>query len=451
MYPSDRSLRSKCRRIDPGKSAADARKQQTFEQPATRSRQQRERVVPIPPRTAAIKRPGVQSEPKQIIIRNPCIKLRGVTVKRVKELKLLGLILDENLTWIPHLQAQRVKATRIATRIKNMQGKVWGLRPHFLKTIYKTVVKKIVLYGAAIWALPMTARKLNLLNSIQRPFVLAITKTYRTTATAAAAVLAGLTPLPIAALQEATVSTVMLLRKSASFSGTTSVPSDFENKISQLKVHPASYGLGICAHTSMSQDLRVRDTGGGNTISIFTDGSKINEEAGCAFISHYHDKVLETWKGYIGLNRSIVSRQFALRDPFHPPPIIADIQCLLKENDHDCNIQILWIKAHAGHRGNEDADTLAKEAAKNIGAQDVQIPLPKSYLKRVCRIKSQQQWQEEWYSISQGRRTHDFVMSSSTRVSQDRLISAPFLSRFITGHGPFPQCFYQRVISTTDH
>ncbi|XP_035234203.1 uncharacterized protein LOC118206033 [Stegodyphus dumicola] len=357
-----------------------------------------------------------------------------------------------------------------------MQGKDWGLRPHILKTIYKTVVEKIVLYGAAIWALFMTARKLNLLNSIQRPFVLAIKKTYRTTATAAAAALTGLTPLSIAALQEATVSTIMLLRKSASFRGTTFVPSDFENKNSQLKVHPASYGLGIRAHTSMSQDLRVRDTGGANTISIFTDGSKLNEEAGCAFISHYRDKVLETWKGYLGLNRSVFQAEavalhqaitaamkfvdqevcifsdsqsaiFALRDPFHPSPIIADIQCLLKENTHDCNIQILWIKAHMCHRDNEDADTLAKEAAKNIGAQDVQIPLPKSYLKRVCRIKSQQQWQEEWDSISQGRRTHDFVH----RVFQDRLISAPFLSRFITGHGPFPQYFYQRGISTTDH
>ncbi|XP_035204766.1 uncharacterized protein LOC118179712 [Stegodyphus dumicola] len=271
-----------------------------------------------------------------------------------------------------------------------MQGKDWGLRPHILKTIYKTVVEKIVLYGAAISALPMTARKLNLLNSIQRPFILAITKTYRTMTTAAAAVLAGLTPLPIAALQEATVSTVMLLRKSASFRGTTFVPSDFENKNSQLKVHPASYGLGIRAHTSMSQDLRVRDTGGANTISIFTDGSKINEEAGCAFISHYHDKVIETWKGYLGLNRSVFQAEavalrqaitaammfvdqevcifsdgqsaiFALRDPFHPSPIVADIQCLLKENAHDCNIQILWIKAHVGHRDNEDADLLQRK------------------------------------------------------------------------------------------
>ncbi|GBN52006.1 hypothetical protein AVEN_38253-1 [Araneus ventricosus] len=54
-----------------------------------------------------------------------------------------------------------------------------------------------------------------------------------------------------------------------------------------------------------------------------------------------------------------LSSVMAVLDPHVPHQLVRDIQSLLTQNR---NILIRWIKAHAGYRGNEEADTLAKKA-----------------------------------------------------------------------------------------
>ncbi|GBM13311.1 hypothetical protein AVEN_226293-1 [Araneus ventricosus] len=46
-------------------------------------------------------------------------------------------------------------------------------------------------------------------------------------------------------------------------------------------------------------------------------------------------------------------------DPHTPHQLVRDIQSLLTQNR---NILVRWVKAHAGYRGNEEADTLAQKA-----------------------------------------------------------------------------------------
>ncbi|GBN24885.1 hypothetical protein AVEN_251757-1 [Araneus ventricosus] len=48
----------------------------------------------------------------------------------------------------------------------------------------------------------------------------------------------------------------------------------------------------------------------------------------------------------------------AVLDPHTPHQLVRDIQSLLTHNQ---NILVRWIKAHAGYRGNEEADTLDKK------------------------------------------------------------------------------------------
>ncbi|GBO03642.1 hypothetical protein AVEN_61555-1 [Araneus ventricosus] len=49
----------------------------------------------------------------------------------------------------------------------------------------------------------------------------------------------------------------------------------------------------------------------------------------------------------------------AILDPQTSHQLARDIQSLLTQNR---NILVRWIKAHVGHRANEEADTLAKKA-----------------------------------------------------------------------------------------
>ncbi|GBM40069.1 hypothetical protein AVEN_23156-1 [Araneus ventricosus] len=54
-----------------------------------------------------------------------------------------------------------------------------------------------------------------------------------------------------------------------------------------------------------------------------------------------------------------LSSAMAVLDPHTPHQLVRDIQCLPTQNR---NILVRWIKVHAGSRGNEEADTLAKKA-----------------------------------------------------------------------------------------
>ena len=50
-------------------------------------------------------------------------------------------------------------------------------------------------------------------------------------------------------------------------------------------------------------------------------------------------------------------------------------------------VEFSWIKAHAGHRANEMADQLAKEAANNKNTEECYTKIPKSAI--LCELKEQ--------------------------------------------------------------
>ncbi|XP_035224794.1 ribonuclease H-like [Stegodyphus dumicola] len=77
-----------------------------------------------------------------------------------------------------------------------------------------------------------------------------------------------------------------------------------------------------------------------------------------------------------------LSAIYAIRNPYHSSTKIADTQALLRESESRRTIHISWKNAHAGYQGNEEADELAKEVARNINAQPVPTLFPTSSLKR---------------------------------------------------------------------
>ena len=60
---------------------------------------------------------------------------------------------------------------------------------------------------------------------------------------------------------------------------------------------------------------------------------------------------------------------------------------------HAWRVESIWIKAHAGHRGNEMAYQLAKEAANNKNIEESYTKIPKSVILNELKEKSVKQWQ----------------------------------------------------------
>ncbi|XP_035225603.1 uncharacterized protein LOC118198108 [Stegodyphus dumicola] len=371
------------------------------------------------------------------------------------------------MTWIPHVQDLKLRTAAIAKQMKLFYGHKWGLNPHIQKVLYTTVIEKIVTYAAAVWAYPMQGRKVRHLNSIQRPFALGITRAYRTTSTDAINVLAGLLPLHIRVEEEAARQHILQLKKAVTFDDETYYPDEYETNFCPLDVPPAEKGKGILISINPTATHHSRE------MTIYTDGSRLDERVGCAYVATKQDNAIEKWKGQLRQHNSVfqseavaiaqairylhshqhshvtiktdsLSSLYAIWNADHPSEIIQGIQRDLRSNPQ-YRTKLEWIKAHVGHYGNELADQLAKEATTDPPDAPIIIPWPHSYLKKTLRLRATGMWQNEWDQSTTGRRTHYFIgyVDTSRNVANAQLV------RFISGHGPYPEYFFKRGISHT--
>ncbi|XP_035215681.1 uncharacterized protein LOC118189217 [Stegodyphus dumicola] len=187
----------------------------------------------------------------------------------------------------------------IAQQLRQMQGHLWGLNPYIQKTLYLTVAEKIATYGAAIWANPMQGRKVRHLQSLQRPFLLNITKAFKTTSTAALNVISGIMPLHISVEREAAQQLVIQLHKMATFGDVIYSPEDLERDYDLLDTHPAMQCIGVNVNLENNEPKTNR------YIELYTDGSKLDENVGCAYAVIQQHNIQHTWKGHLHANNSV--------------------------------------------------------------------------------------------------------------------------------------------------
>ncbi|GBM96552.1 hypothetical protein AVEN_231631-1 [Araneus ventricosus] len=260
----------------------------------------------------------------------------------------------------------------------------------------------------------ITTRQQKLLSSIQRKFLLNITGAYNTTPTAALKVIEGLMPLHIKAKMQSTLVRVGRLGRNCDYEGIHFDHESYKQPSPPSTIHPALFSL------------EDRKTHGGQVpsnrtpIEVYTDGSKINNQTGSAFCVIANEAITKTWKAKLSPANTVLQAEMlalkaaiewantanedvnicsnsesslqALKSFNVKSKITQEAQITFLEN---ARIRLGWVKkAHIGIKGNEIANTLAKEATTD--GIPASLPFPKSFLKKQLLQLSLSRWQAEW-------------------------------------------------------
>ncbi|KAL0883533.1 hypothetical protein ABMA27_015688 [Loxostege sticticalis] len=378
---------------------------------------------------------------------SPRLAMGGVRIELSREMKLLGLTIDDGLTFNTH--------------VGNVAAKVqWGLSPEVIRTIYVAVVEPVIMYAASAWA--PAAKKLGVrkeLDTVQRGFAQKLVKAYRTVSLNSALLLAGILPLDLR-IQEAAA----LYEVKRGYSQRVVGDREVETPMPVVGArHPAEQRGVEFGSVVDGAELLQLDT---SVCNIFTDGSKLEGKVGAA---------LSLWKG----NEEVTSRKFKLEnfctvyqaellalqkatelaishkagafnvycdsrsalqtvaDGTSLHPIANNIRRNL-DNISKLNkiINLFWIKAHAGLEGNERADELAKAAAVGIKRRPDYDVCPVSFVKRQIRLDTIDEWNRRYQSADTGSATRMFFPDARAAYGLVRKIKMdPVLTQVFTGHG----------------
>ncbi|XP_035210241.1 uncharacterized protein LOC118184648 [Stegodyphus dumicola] len=231
----------------------------------------------------------------------------------------------------------------------------------------------------------MGGRKIKHLTSLNDHSPLNLCKAYRTTATSAATVLAGLIP-PTYWQNRGSLHHPHIPPQRCNIWQHNIQPSAISKPSNTLHTHPARKGTGIRINISRIQPLSM--TRVSKDTQVYTYGSKQEDGVGSAFAHYDKGRIIHVWKGRLDLNNSVfqaevqaiitavdyifnnnierakiftdsMSTLLALDNQTTPRPD-HQITTLLQRKNPQKHLFSTWIKTHVENEGNEAADSLAK-------------------------------------------------------------------------------------------
>ena len=380
------------------------------------------------------------------------VYLNNKPLEQVTTMKYLGIILDHKFTFKDHISYAAERCATLIHSLSRSAKVTWGIKHEALKTIYKGAILPLLLYGAPVWidAMQYEYNQRKYIR-VQRMINILTAKAFRTTSTEALCILAGITPIIIKAEEAAKMYHARKTKPSHS--------QEIDNTLDYKDwPHPADYPT-----ITISEDNKSP------IIQAYTDGSKSEHGVGsgaaifigtkiAAQIKFKLDKrcsnnqaeqlaIIKALESIYTLNTEESNPRTAtvytdsrltidsLRNPDNHAYLIEEIRRrVAKLQGANWKIEFSWVKAHAGIHGNELADKLAKEAARNEHTDVAFRRIPISTLHQEIQQESIQRWQKEWENCTKAAITKEYFPTIQEKL-KTKMRDTQNIAAMITGHG----------------
>ncbi|GBM28058.1 Putative protein in type-1 retrotransposable element R1DM [Araneus ventricosus] len=386
-----------------------------------------------------------------ILNRKPTFKIYNTSIRVTDSLTILGIVIDNKLTWSEHINTLHDTMLVLTSNFNRILKADWSVNKNLIKTCYLTTIEKALLYGASVWGGALTKNQITRLHSIQRIFLLKLSRGYRTTSTNILNVLTGLPPLHITAEAEFIKFQIWVRRSPQYNSIIDNIQLDFNILVKNIS----------SAEKFVSPPPQIPNA----DFEVYTDGSRMDDETGFAVCILQNNNNIHNFLFKLKTYNSVFQAELAAiqhaanwavsnnyKVNIHTDSL-SSIMALksagsrssfvnsAKKDIYLANnlVGLSWVKAHIGIEGNELADQFAKQALST--GEELDIPAPRSYLNRKIKSYILNTWNTYWnhYDSASGVRVRTVIKT----VGPKFLIYNKILICFLSGHGPFPQYLHR--------
>ena len=430
--------------------------------------------------------------------------LKGKEIEWVDNIKYLGVILDNKLSWKPHIKRATEKATMAMAQCRKMIGKTWGLNPRVCKWIYTAIIRPIVSYGGLVWGKCLeTLENMEMLNKLQRKGCLSILNALKSTPTEGMEIIIGITPLHLH-IKTTIIMSYTRLVASGNWTAKQGEPLSQKShsktierwckKIPEIKFPRDKLINKVHMKTQFQTEILPRETirtliipltpSASDVVNCFTDGSKNESSSGAGFIVRGSGIKLQGFLN-LGIHSTVFQTELVALKLFAQKLIekntkekiiqvytdsqasiralgkyettskcVLECKRVLNELSTNNELKINWIPGHEGFNGNEIADRLAN-IGTNMETPDSDplkpdIPVATSVIKAFVTSWETKRHQENFYLTNKYRQTKIFLPNVDRNVWKDisRLNrkETRLITQILTGHSDLNYHLHKRKL-----